>query len=134
MSEGLNDLDHTIEANVEEPVAENVGVEIVEPEQNCAYQGARNTSIKNTESVLALVFGILSICSSGLLAIPALIFANKAKSFVLNSTEKSMATAGKILGIISIAIFVLVFLFYFAFFFIGFAAGLRGSVPMDTML
>lgn len=134
MTEDVKALDPIPEANTEEPVVESVVAEAVEPEQNNFGPSAQNSTIKNTESVLALVFGILSLLSSGLFAIPALIFASKAKNFVLNSTEKSMATAGKILGIMSLVILGLVFLFYFVFFFIGFATGLTGSVPMDVMV
>lgn len=134
MTEGLNDLDHTVEVNTEEPVVETVVAEKVEPEQNKVNQDVQSSSVKNTESVLALVFGILSLFSSVIFFVPALIFANKAKNYVLNSTEKSMATAGKILGIISLVILCLVFLLYFVFFFIGFATGLTSSVPMDIMV
>lgn len=134
MTEGLNDLDHTVEVNTEEPVVETVVAEKVEPEQNKVNQDVQNSSVKNTESVLALVFGILSLFSSVIFFIPALIFANKAKNYVLNSTEKSMATAGKILGIISLVILCLVFLLYFLFFLIGFTVGLTESVPMGTMM
>lgn len=134
MSEDVKDLDHIPEANTEAPVVENVVAEMFEPEQNDVNQSVQNSSLKNTESVLALVFGILSLFSSGIFAIPALIFASKAKDYVLNSTEKSMATAGKVLGIISLVILGLVFLFYFVFFLIGFIAGLTGDVSMDVMV
>lgn len=134
MTEGLNDLDHTVEANTEEPVVETVVAEKVEPEQNKVNQDVQSSSVKNTESVLALVFGILSLFSSGIFSIPALIFANKAKNYVLNSTEKSMATAGKVLGIISLVICLVFYLLYFLFFLVGFTVGLTESVPMGTMM
>lgn len=135
MTEGLNDLDHTVEVNTEEPVVETVVAEKVEPEQNKVNQDVQSSSVKNTESVLALVFGILSILSNGLLAIPALIFANKAKKCVLNSSEKSMATAGKILAVVSIVVFAILFLFYFMFFLMGFFYGMSDAVPpVDIML
>ena len=135
MTEGLNDLDHTVGANREEPVVETVVAEKVEPEQNKVNQDVQNSSVKNTESVLALVFGILSLFSSGIFSIPALIFANKAKNYVLNSTEKSMATAGKVLAIVSIVIFAILFLFYFMFFLMGFFYGMSDAAPpVDMML
>lgn len=69
-----------------------------------------------TWPVWALVCGILSFCGFGLLAgIPAWIFGNKATAIfdsgVYTDSEKSMASIGRVLGIISTCLSGCAFLF-----------------------